>query len=54
MAYLTGRSDCQTVIHHSLRLPPHAWPALPPPGGRESSDAQRKLYEQLDAALTGT
>jgi hypothetical protein len=45
--------DCQTVIHHSLRLPPHCWPALPEPGGRESSDAQRKLYEQLDAALTG-
>ena len=32
---------------------PHAWPALPEPGGRESSAAQRKLYEQSDAALTG-
>ena len=42
------------TIRNALRTPPNCWPILPPPGGRESSAAQWKLYEQLDAALTGT
>jgi hypothetical protein len=43
----------QTVIHHALKLPPHFWPCLPDPFGPVSPGA-RALYEQLDAALTGT
>jgi hypothetical protein len=41
------------LIRNALKLSPVFWPALPEPG-RESSPAQRKLYDQLDAALTGT
>jgi hypothetical protein len=43
------------TIRNSLKMPPHFWPILPQPGpGRDSSRAARALYQQLDAALTGT
>jgi hypothetical protein len=41
------------TIRNALKLSPVFWPCLPQ-AGRESSRGARKLYEQLDAALTGT
>jgi hypothetical protein len=44
-----------TTIPNALKTPPNFWPVLPQPGpGRASSRAARALYQQLDAALTGT
>lgn len=39
------------TIRKALRLQPHFWPVLPQPG-RDSSDAAKALYEELDNALT--
>ena len=45
----------QAVIRAALKLQPHIWPVLPEPGpGRDSGPFASALYEELDAALTGT